>query len=1204
MERTAARPGHFGEGTMAHLSLCLLGPFQARLEEQLVTRFKSSKARALLAYLATEADRPHRREVLAGLLWPDYPNRDALNNLRFTLSALRRAIDDRDTVQPFIHVTHDELQFNLGSNAYVDVAAFGEYLASAAAPGAVIAPLEQAVALYRDSFLAGFSLPDSSAFEEWLRLKQAQFERQAHAALHRLAELHAQRGEHEQSQAYAWRQLELVPWDEGAHRQLMRALALSGRRAAALAQYETCCRALSEELGVHPEAETTRLYEQIRDGTLLPLPPQESGAAADLAPQPPSPLPSFLELAPRSIPPFVAREREQARLEQALTRALNGEGRVTFVIGEAGSGKTALLQAFARRAGDLHSDLRLAFGNCNAYTGIGDPYLPFREILGQLTGDVEAKLVSGAITQTHARRLWLSMPQVARVLLEEGRDLIGTFVPSAPLLTRTRMPLPEAGQTALLSQLEAWTTGSAPHTAMPTPPEQRSLFEQVSRVLQILAGHWPLLLFIDDLQWADLGSISLLFHLGRHLTGSRILLVGAYRTEEISIRHSGERHALEPVVNELRRDFGDITIDLGEAQHREFLEEMIDGEPNRLGVTFRDMLYRQTRGHPLTTVELLHGLQQRGDLVLDVEGRWIEGPTLDWEALPARVEAVIAERVDRLPQPLREILQIASVEGEFFTAEVVADVSASKVQTILAHLSGALDRQHRLVRAERLVNVGDRLISRYRFCHILFQRYLYRSLDEVERTHLHAGVGRALESLYHEASDSASDPEIGLQLAQHFEEARMPMKAITYLRQAGERALRLAAYQEAGTLLTRALSLVGDLPASDARTQEELSLQLSLGKAWIDSLTPEREQAYARALELCDMTEQASEFSCALSLGGLAVIHYVRADHPEAISLAEEALTLGEELGNPLLESLGHWYLGFIFFAVGDYTTAKAHLEKVLDFYDPSTHHRLYITTRGSDVGVSAMAYHACCLWCLGFPDHALRRAQSAIDLARRFDHAFTLADVLCYAGCLLSEMRGDQPALQRYADELVQLAEKADFKDWLAIGVSSRGAAQVTEGQIESAIADIRTAMAFRLSYGARCYLAGDLRDLAEAYQRDGRFGEAIVALDEALDLIERTHERHWEAEVHRTKAAVLLSKGDEDGAEASLLRALAVARRQHARSWELRTAIALSRLWQTQGKREQAHELLTGIYRAFTEGFSTPDLVEAQHLLDELAA
>jgi multiple sugar transport system substrate-binding protein len=308
---------------MAHLSVCLLGPLQVTLDGEPVTGFESDKVRALLAYLAVESQQPQRRETLAGLLWPDWPERSARTNLRRALANLRTAIGDRQATPPFLHVSRQTIQFNTASDAWVDVTAFTRLVeAGPRAEASVKGPsrqtaerLEEAVALCRGSFLEGFSLADSPAFEDWILLKRERLHRQVVDGLCCLADCHEQRGDYENALLHAWRQVELDPWRERAHRQVMRLLALSGQRGAALAQYETCRRLLATQLNVEPAAETTQLYEAICRGKLQapvsrpePVPVQPSGPveepAASAATAPP----------PEPEPPAPARRRALRRL--------------------------------------------------------------------------------------------------------------------------------------------------------------------------------------------------------------------------------------------------------------------------------------------------------------------------------------------------------------------------------------------------------------------------------------------------------------------------------------------------------------------------------------------------------------------------------------------------------------------------------------------------------------------------------------------------------------------------------------------------------------------------------------------------------------------------------------------------------------------------------------------------------------------------
>ena len=248
------------------------------------------------------------------------------------------------------------------------------------------------------------------------------------------------------------------------------------------------------------------------------------------------------------------------------------------------------------------------------------------------------------------------------------------------------------------------------------------------------------------------------------------------------------------------------------------------------------------------------------------------------------------------------------------------------------------------------------------------------------------------------------------------------------------------------------------------------------------------------------------------------------------------------------------------------------------------------------------MAYAACCLWCLGYPDQAVRCSQAALALARELNHPFSLADVLCYAGCMFHAMRRDAPALNDNAEELKQLASWK-LPGWLGMGTSYQGQALAMLGHLEDGIAQMRESLALRQSGIERCYLTGALAALAEAQAKASRPAEGLSTLDEALALVEETDERYWEAELWDLRAELLLMQGGEAEAEASLHKAIEVARRQQAKLWQLRATTDLARLWQQQGRIEEARHMLAEIYGWFTEGLDTPDLKEAKALLDELS-
>jgi predicted ATPase len=301
---------------------------------------------------------------------------------------------------------------------------------------------------------------------------------------------------------------------------------------------------------------------------------------------------------------------------------------------------------------------------------------------------------------------------------------------------------------------------------------------------------------------------------------------------------------------------------------------------------------------------------------------------------------------------------------------------------------------------------------------------------------------------------------------------------------------------------------------------------------------------------------------------------------------------------------MSHVYLGPLLFSLGEYATAQNHLDQMIASYKPDEHHRALVSFRGSDLGLSALSLAACCLWCRGYPDQAVERRQETLALARELGHPFSLADVLFWAGCVLTEMRRDWQALRGYAEELEQLAGEKGMAAWYLIGTMFRGKALSMLGQVQEGMELIRKGIAAFHPLDAGVWLPTLYRFLAEAQSKAEQPGEGLATLAKALALVEETGERHGEAELYRVQAKLLLMQGSGLQAESCFQQAIEVARRQHAKLWELRATTSLARLWRQQGRVDEARDKLAEVYGWFSEGFDTADLIEAKTLLEELSS
>jgi DNA-binding SARP family transcriptional activator len=728
------------------LFISVLGPFDARLQDHLSLDFESNKVRALLAYLAVESTHPVLRENLSNMFWPDRPDVASSGNLRHILASLRKTIGDYKADPPYMLISRESVQFNPDSHFYLDLAEFDEQVVNGcplrdthfAAHGlsGVVLPessmidrLEKALQLHRGLFLEGFSLRDCPQFEEWVTLHRGRDQQKLLSTLRHLAHQYILNRDIEQAKVCLNRLLEVEPYDEAAYRQLMHLLVLSGQRNAALSQYEYCKHLLAADLGVNPEWETTQLYNEIcvghslRPGYLDPIVANSS---------------EISHASYRTPNRFVERKAELDHLNHALEMALAGQGQVIFITGDVGSGKTTLAEAFCHSSMDRHAQLLVANGCGDAYLEAGTPYLPFRGILQMLTGDIETFHLEGVATTEQAQRLWAAFPITFRILMEYGENLIDSILPGDSLTLRAN----RLRQDSIQWQEQIQKLDKLRMERFQNPfflsSIQENLADQITRFLRILAKQYPLLLFLEDLHWTDSLSLNLLFNLGRRLAGSRILIIGTYRPEALFQIQNNERHLLSGLVHELQRVYGDILVELNQANGRAFVEAFLDGNPNQLGFSFRQTLFEYTDGNPLFTVELLHGLLERRELYLNENKAWVAKEQLNWDLLPARVRGVIEERIVQLPGDYLALLKAASVLQAGFTAEKLAQMLKINRQEVNRLLSGETNKRFGLIVGERRDQPGDpdsKPFVCYRFRYRLYQTYLSQCLDDLERVH-------------------------------------------------------------------------------------------------------------------------------------------------------------------------------------------------------------------------------------------------------------------------------------------------------------------------------------------------------------------------------------------------------------------------------------------------------------------------------------
>lgn len=860
---------------------------------------------------------------------------------------------------------------------------------------------------------------------------------------------------------------------------------------------------------------------------------------------------------------FVAREGELARLEHFLQQAMDSNGNACFVTGEAGSGKTALVTEFSRRAQEKYADLAVAVGQSDVQTGITNAHLPFREVLGQLTGDVETKLAQGAITRENAGRLRKLLALSGQALVDIGPDLIGVFVPGVGLATRVGAFVAEkAGWLQKLEKL-AEKEGQAVDPAQ-QGIEQSHIFEQYANVLCRLSDNQPLLIVLDDLQWADDASISLLFRLARRVGNHRILIIGTYRPEEVAIGRAGERHPLEKVLAELKRYYGDTRVDLDRSAENErsrFINEMLDTEPNRLGADFRRKLFEHTDGHPLFTIELLRSLQESGDLVQNSEGCWVQTPGLAWGTIPDRVEGIIEERIGRLEKDLHEILTIGSVEGEDFTAEVVSRVLLADIRTQIQKLSTELDKQHRLVHAKggrRLPPSGQR-ISQYRFQHNLIRTYLYMELDETQRAYLHEDVGSVLEELYGDQVD-----EILVQLAAHFDQAGIVDKAIPYLRRAGEQAARRFANAEAAQFFSRALAL---MPETEALTGQPGQLaehyQLHLAREDVFARTGNREAQRRDLDDLCRLAETLANDARRAEVS-LREARYAEmtGEYTAALIALQDALRAARSAGDIPLEARALRGMGYILWRKGDYKESRIQSQKALDL---ARSHSL------KEVEAGAMQNMSVALWRMGEMDEARSVGQQCKTLSLEIGDRRTFCSALSVLGNIALGMGEFDEARSNYEACLKNETEMGDRRGQ-AMAQGNLGIIAEIQGDFSSAVDRFRRVREIFNEMGDRNSEARALAHIGLNANLQGDFTNSRSSYEAALEMYREIGDRQGQAWVQTMLCRLFVIEGDLEPAEALIREALDMFQKMGVQDMEASAWIVLAHVQESSGEYDKA--------------------------------
>ncbi len=694
-------------------------------------------------------------------------------------------------------------------------------------------------------------------------------------------------------------------------------------------------------------------------------------------------------------------------------------------------------------------------------------------------------------------------------------------------------------------------------------------FAAVIALLRAACREQTLVLVIEDLHWVEPTTEEFLAGFLDVISSLRVLLVFLHRPDYQPPWQDRSGYvclALSPLTR---------------ADSQRLIESLFDTD---VAPALETYIYEHSGGNPFFIEELVRTLKETN--VLRHNGQVSLDGSPEQPAVPATIEGVLGARIDRLDSDTRLTLEVASVLGQQFSVALLSHILEG---------SARLGEQLKALANAEFLQPADPPGDSYAFKHALTREVAYSRLMRSSRAKLHRRAAEAICEVTPEAM--TAQPEV---LAYHYTEAGLVESALPYWLQAGQRAIQRSANLEAITYLSKALELLPALPDGPERDQQEIQLQITLGVPLLASkgyAAPEVEAAYTRANELCEKIGETPQLLPVIY--GLWAFFFVRAQHTEALRLATQLVTLGREAQDRSLLIQGHTALGEVLTSRGEFDEAMKHFGELEVLYDLGEHRSLAFVF-GQDAKIMALSWSALTLWLQGYPEEAVRASQAALQLAEEVDHPFSSCYGL-FCAAWLYYLRGEFHLVDQQAQACLNLSTAQGFPYWSAWASILGGAAEAARGLNQSALEKIGQGIAIHRMVGAGLGEPFYHIVLANALVQAGQIEKALDTVEQAIEVVERTGERCFAAELGRMKGELRLALNGQDDpvAEAEFLAARELAREQGARSLELRATISLHRLRERQGRGEESRALLADVYERFGEGRDTPDLSEARLLL-----
>lgn len=825
----------------------------------------------------------------------------------------------------------------------------------------------------------------------------------------------------------------------------------------------------------------------------------------------------------------IPRKKEIQQLMHGYnTMQNNGSLQIRFVCGEAGSGKTVLVNQFLEEAGKEAEQTLFVSSYCSIRSEYNIPYQPFKELLKQLLNDVKEEEENDT-EKVRKTRIKEALTFCAKTVLDHAPDLVGSFIPGVSVLSAI-------GQ-SFFKEKEDKPVASVDET---------KILEQYVDAIRAISAKYKLVLILDDLQWIDNSSVNLLYQLIIGLQNSPVFIIGCYRSTDIDITVDGEKHPLSKLITEVKISHGNVFINLDladENERKSMMNAMLDSEKNIYDTRFREKLFEHTNGNPLFVNELINLLKEEGMLVHNNDHVWMNNAGLHWKSYPVRIEGIIQERIGRLEDSLVEILSHASVQGYNFIAQVLSKTMGEPERNLLLTLSKTLQKQHHLINENDCVRSSQGIVSRFNFSNYIFQQYLYQELSMTQRMMLHSDTAAILEDYFKDNIE-----EVSGDIAHHYELSGEYEKAIKYIKITVASMMRISGYEEAAVLIKKAISFLDEMAQTEEVKKEILYFTIQLcicyrtTKGWGN---PEVGWLYDKALDLCNELQEFDHIE--VILFGKWSVHLAKLELKKCLELAHKNKEIAEEQNNNIMRLNALVALANTEFWMGNLNKAETYSLSLLEELekDASLKKEQELNRLFAFMFLLLVSYHK------NTPSEASEYKRQLLELIAVSKDNF--CQVVAYQALSWhSWLTGEVENLNVYVRKFAEIAEKYNFRFYIGISKMFYGASLYLKNIEDNTTEDL-------IKEGYRILTDSSQSDptsmhsifgliLARYYRKKGRQELFRELMDKTIETSLKSNEKCYLDELYILMADYYREKGETDKAAEYLQKVLKTAQENGA--------------------------------------------------------